>query len=325
MTEPSPAAGSAAWTREAAHRYCRQLARSHYENFTVGSWLIPANRLRHIYAVYAYCRTVDDLGDEAAPGAGASAIDARLSLPDDFGGDTRAYRLALLDRWQAELEACYAGAATHPVMVALSETIAAFDLPPEPFIRLIEANRMDQQVQRYPTYADLLNYCEHSANPVGHLFLYLFGYRDAERQRLADATCTALQLTNFWQDIARDYLEGRLYLPLEDLARFGYAEEDLARGVCNDAFRGLLAFEVARTAELFQTGAALLPALTGPARLDAALFTRGGMAVLAAIRRQRYDVLTARPSLSRRVKAFLFLSTWLGSKLGVGPGRPRHA
>ena len=228
----------------------------------------------------------------------------------------------MLDRWQAELEACYTGTPQHPVIVALQETVQAFDLPPEPFLKLIEANRMDQRAQRYPTYTDLLHYCDHSANPVGHLFLYLFGYRDAERQRWADATCTALQLANFWQDVARDYRKGRIYLPQEDLTRFGYAEAELARGVFNDSFRRLLAFEVERAMALFREGAALVPALDGPSRLDVALFTRGGVALLDAIRKRDYDVLSARPTLSRRRKAALFLSTWLSWKLGRGMGLP---
>ena len=311
-----------AWSREAAHHYCRRLARTHYENFTVGSLLVPRSMLRHVYALYAYCRTVDDLGDEAAPeGANpqSSAPEAAgLGQPGrGFDGDTPAYRLALLEHWQQELEACYAGRPRHPVMVALQETIETFELPREPFFKLIEANRLDQRTQRYPTYADLLYYCDHSANPVGRLFLYLFGYRDAARQRLADATCTALQLTNFWQDLARDLGKGRIYLPLEDLASFGYTEEELAQGVCNEAFRRLLAFEVARAAELFREGAALVPTLAGPAKLDVALFTQGGRAVLEAIRRRDYDVLSARPALSRARKARLFLTTWAGVKLGL--------
>ena len=335
MTSQATATPST-WTTEAARQYCQRLARSHYENFTVGSWLVPKDKLRHIYAVYAYCRTVDDLGDEAAlEGSDPSSLEvdtvsllaARLEgSTGGFGDDDRAYRLALLDLWQAELESCYQGTPTHPVMVALREYIDAFDLPAEPFLKLIEANRMDQRSQRYPIYDDLLHYCDHSANPVGRLFLYLFGYRDEERQKLADATCTALQLANFWQDVARDYLKGRIYLPLEDMARFGYTEEELAQGVVTPEFRQLLAFEVERAMDLFQQGAPLASTLDGVARLDVALFTRGGVAVLEAIRKQRYDVLTARPSLSRARKAGLFLSTWLGWRLGLGfrlPTMPR--
>ena len=316
------------WTTEAARQYCQRLARSHYENFTVGSWLVPRDKLRHIYAVYAYCRTVDDLGDEATVDQGSvppsgpdtiSLLAARLEgSTARFGGDDRAYRLALLDLWQAELEACFSGTPSHPVTVALRESVEAFDLPPEPFLKLIDANRMDQWNQRYPAYDDLLHYCDHSANPVGRLFLYLFGYRDEKRQQMSDATCTALQLTNFWQDVARDYLKGRIYLPLEDIARFGYSEGELARGVVTPAFRDMLAYEVERSMNLFRQGAPLASTLNGVARLDVALFTRGGVAVLEALKKQRYDVLTGRPSLSRARKAGLFLSTWLSWKLGRG-------
>jgi len=271
------------WNPEAAHGYCRRLARSHYENFTVGSLLVPKDKLRHIYAIYAYCRTVDDLGDEATlvPGDSlpletdtVSLVAARLEGSDGVFSDDRAYRLALLDLWQSELEACYSGSPTHPVMVALWETIGAFDLPQEPFLKLIEANRMDQRTERFPTHVDLLHYCDHSANPVGRLFLGLFGYRDEDRQQLSDATCTALQLTNFWQDVARDYRKGRIYLPLEDMAEFGYSEEELARGAVTPEFRRVLAFEVERAMELFRQGASLPSSLDGVARLDVALFTR---------------------------------------------------
>jgi squalene synthase HpnC len=306
-------------TREAAFRYCAVLARSHYENFTVGSRLLPRPYRRHVYALYSYCRWVDDLGDEDS-----WRLDPALVPPPPPGASQSETqrRLELLDWWQSELESCYSGTPTHPVLRALQETIQTFDLPPEPFLKLIEANRLDQRARRYPTYADLLRYCDHSANPVGHLVLYLFGYRDPERQRRSDATCTALQLTNFWQDVARDYQKGRVYLPQEDLLRFGYTEAELAQGVCNDAFRRLLAFQVERATALFQEGAALVPTLRGTAKLDVALFTRGGLAVLAAIRKRDYNVLAARPTLSRRQKGTLFLSTWLGWKLGLGLGLP---
>ncbi len=304
---------------EEAYDYCRRLAQTHYENFTVGSRLLPKPLRPHVYAIYGFCRTVDDLGDEHTAG------DALLPpVSDNTHPDETARRLALLDWWQNELDACYSGteAPTHPVMVALKETVRAFDIPPQPFLKLIEANRMDQANSRYPTYADLLHYCEHSANPVGHLVLHLFGYHDAARQELSDATCTALQLTNFWQDVARDYEKGRIYLPQEDLERFGYSEGELAAGVVNDGWRQLMAFQVERAMGLFRQGAALVETLEGPARFDVALFTRGGVAVLDAIRRQDYNVLSRRPHLSKAAKARLFLSAWLTSKLGLGLGLP---
>jgi squalene synthase HpnC len=316
---PPAAPQDTTWTADAAYRYCERLAQTHYENFTVGSWLLPRAKRRHVHAIYGYCRTVDDLGDEAPPpmvppqGGGRTAAN---------GGTIESGRLELLDRWQAELEACYSGTPSHPVMVALQGTIRTFEIPRQPFLKLIEANRMDQRDKRRPTYHDLLYYCDHSANPVGHLFLYLFGYRDDERRRLSDATCTALQLANFWQDVARDYQKGRIYLPLEDLDRFGYSEAELAQGVENDAFRQLLTFEVDRTMGLFREGAGLVNLLDGPVKLDVALFTRGGVAVLDAIRRQNYNVLTSRPKLSRAHQAGLFLSTWWTWKLGKGRANP---
>ena len=186
-----------------AQQYCRRLARSHYENFSVATWFLPKRLRQHFYNVYAYCRISDDLGDEVG--------DPNLSLQ-------------LLDQWGRELDACYSGHARHPVFVALSETIRLFDIPRKPFADLLNAFRQDQTITRYPTFDDLLGYCQYSANPVGHLVLYLCGYRDAERQSLSDYTCTALQLANFWQDVSRDYAKGRIYLPLEDLGRFGVVE-----------------------------------------------------------------------------------------------------
>ncbi len=265
-----------------AYAYCQRLATSHYENFSVASWLLPRVLRPHVYAVYAYCRGVDDLGDEAE-------------------GD----RLALLDDWETELRRCYNGSARQPAFVALQETVRRFDIPPEPFLRLVEANRMDQRVNRYRTFADLLAYCENSANPVGHLVLYLFGYRDAERQRLSDATCTALQLTNFWQDVRRDLDKGRIYIPLQEMERFGCSEDDLLEGRFDERFRDLMAFQVERTRELFRQGLPLIPAVRGRLRLDLRLFSLGGLAVLDAIEEIGHDVLHRRPKLSRARKAWL--------------------
>ena len=316
---PVTIADSRVHAREDAFRYCEGLARTHYENFTVGSLLVPKDARRHVHVIYAYCRWVDDLGDESAAELSKSLCDTgwrpRAASGLETARDLRAAKLDLLNAWQEDLEACYSGAPSHPVMVALQDTVHRFDIPREPFLKLIEANRMEQRADRYPTYQDLAHYCDHSANPVGRLFLYLFGYRDEERQRLADRTCTALQLANFWQDVARDYRMGRIYIPLEDMARFGYGEEQLARGVVNDEFRRLMAFEVDRARGMFEEGLKLVDMLDGRIRLDVALFTAGGAAVLRAIEEQGYDVLTRRPSLSRARKALLFLSTWARMQL----------
>lgn len=275
-----------------AYRECIALAKSHYENFTVAVWFLPKWLLPHVSAAYAYCRGVDDLGDEAA-------------------GD----RLALLDAWEADLEQCYTGTPSAPHLRALQHTIRAFSLPPEPFRKLVTANRMDQTQLRYATFDDVLHYCEQSANPVGFLYLQLFGYDDEERRRLSDFTCTALQLANFWQDVCRDWDMGRVYLPLEDMERFGYTEEELAEGVCNRAFRDLMAFQVERTQGLFQQGQPLVEMLEGVARLHVKLFGLGGMRVLDAIRGQDYDVLSKRPVVSGRRKAWLLAKTYVGMKL----------
>ena len=275
-----------------AYDQCARLARSHYENFTVASFFLPRGKRMHFYAIYAFCRFVDDLGDE-------------------FEGD----RLRALEYWQAETEACFSGAPEHPYMVALQNTIRTFDIPIEPFLRLIQANRMDQTVTRYPTYGDLDYYCQHSANPVGHLVLYVCGYRDEERQRLSDYTCTALQLANFWQDVSRDYAKGRIYIPLEDMETFGYSEDELARREVTDDFRRLIKFQVERARELFYNGLPLLNTVDDSLKLDIALFSRGGMSVLDWIERQNYDVLTKRPVVGKGKKVFLLLSTLLKLKL----------
>ena len=298
-----------------AYAHCARMARRHYENFTVGGCIAPKAKLPHIYAVYAWCRTVDDLGDEYRP------------PPDAVAGPSLTQRrLAMLDWWQTELDAIYgAGPAPprHPVSIAVRQTVAAFGIPRAPFDRLLHANRIDQGSGRFATLDDVLHYCRHSANPVGHLFLYLFGYDDPERQRLADATCTALQLTNFWQDVARDYRDrNRIYLPQSDMMAYGVSEADIAAGRATPAFRALLRQHCDYAMTLFRQGAPLVASLDRSARLPVALFTRGGVAVLDAIRRQDYDVLASRPALSKSRKARLLASAFLGSRLGRGYGLP---
>jgi squalene synthase HpnC len=273
-----------------AQAWTRNLARTHYENFTVGSWMLPRSKRQHVFNLYAFARTVDDLGDE-------------------FDGD----RLAALNAFEAKLRACHAGAdVEEPLFTALRPTIRKFEIPIEPFLKLIDANRMDQTRKRHATIEDLIYYCDFSANPCGHLFLYAFGYRDKARQSLADCTCTALQLTNFWQDVAVDYRKGRIYLPLEDLRRFGYREEDLAGSVVNDAFRELMRFEIERTRDLFRRGLALADHVRGAVRTDIRLFTRGGMWILDSVEANDFDVYRRRPTLSAGAKARLMLGALLG-------------
>ena len=267
-----------------AQEYCRLLARSHYENFSVASWFLPRELRQHFYNVYAYCRISDDLGDEVG--------DPEVSL-------------RLLEQWGTALDCCYSGYARHPVFVALGETIRKFDIPRQPFADLLKAFRQDQTVTRYASFEDVVGYCQYSANPVGHLVLYLCGYRDAERQALSDYTCTALQLANFWQDVSRDYAKGRIYLPLEDLSQFGVVEADIPAAENPPKFRGLIRFEVERTRDWFRRGYPLVGKVDRKLAIDLELFTRGGEAVLGAIERQNYSVLGKRPAISKMRKLSL--------------------
>jgi len=268
----------------AAYEWCLAFARSHEENFTVISWLLPRELRPHFAAVYAFCRMTDDLGDEAE-------------------GD----RLALLDRWEEEFRRSAAGSA-RPVFAALRDTMARFSIPEEPFLRLIEANRIDQRKNRFETFAELLDYCSYSATPVGRMVLPLLGYHDEERARLADEICVGLQLANFWQDVSVDAAKGRIYIPLEDLRAFGVREEQIFERRLTGSFRLLMRHEVLRARGYFERGRRLEELVDRRVRLDVRLFRLGGEAVLDAIARQCYDVLTRRPRVSGRRKAWLALS-----------------
>jgi squalene synthase HpnC len=261
-----------------AREYCEHLARTHYENFPVATLLLPERLRPHFYAVYAYCRWADDLGDET--------------------GDP-ARSLWLLERWELELQACYEGRARHPVFVALADTVKQLDIPVQPFADLITAFRQDQTTTRYDSFEGVLGYCRYSANPVGRLVLYVCGYRDPELQRLSDFTCTALQLANFWQDVRRDYAIGRIYLPLDAMARHGYSEAELAANRFNQRFATLLAEMVQRTWGLFEQGLPLVERVDRRLAVDIELFSRGGMEILRMIERQNYDVLSRRPHLTK--------------------------
>ena len=278
-------------SREQAREYCRRLARSHYENFSVATWFLPGRLRQHFCNVYAYCRISDDLGDEV--------------------GDTGA-ALALLDQWEAELNACYDGHPKHPVFVALAETVETFKIPKHEFSDLLRAFRQDQTVTRYESFDDLLGYCRYSANPVGHLVLYLCGYSDAERQQLSDFTCTALQLANFWQDVSVDYAKGRIYLPIESLRRFGMSEEDIACNRNTQAFREMMKFEVERARQWFHRGLPLVEKVARELAIDLELFSRGGQEVLNSIERQDFAVLGQRPVISKPRKLALIARAALG-------------
>jgi squalene synthase HpnC len=267
-----------------ARAYCGDLTRTHYENFSVATLLLPRRLLPHFQSVYAYCRWADDLGDET-------------------GGGERA--LGLLRWFRAELLRCYDGTPRHPVMVALARTIDRFAIPPTPFLDLLHAFEQDQRVQRYDTYAQLLDYCRYSANPVGHLVLYLCGCHDERRALLSDRICTGLQLANFWQDVARDLDIGRVYLPAEDRRRFGYADDDLETRRFTPAFAELMRFEVERARSLFDEGLALVPLVPADVQADIELFAQGGLAILRKIEEANYDVWKTRPVLSKREKVAL--------------------
>lgn len=267
-----------------AYAYCERLARSHYENFSVATWFLPKSLRQHFYNVYSYCRISDDLGDET--------------------GNTSA-SLQLLDEWEQELEACYQGSPRHPVFVALAATVRQFNIPKQTFADLLTAFRQDQRVTRYQTFDDLLRYCRYSANPVGHLVLYLGGYRDDERQRLSDFTCTALQLANFWQDVSPDYEKGRIYLPLEDLRNHGVGESDIAHKNNSAQFIEMMRFEVQRAREWFERGLPLVNQVSRDLAIDIELFSRGGQEILNAIERQNYAVLGNRPAISKARKLAL--------------------
>jgi squalene synthase HpnC len=267
-----------------AYSYCERLARTHYENFSVATWFLPKRLRQHFFNVYAYCRISDDLGDETGNPAAS---------------------LQLLDQWESELNSCYSGNPRHPVFVALAGTVREFEIPKHEFSDLLTAFRQDQTVTRYETFDDLLGYCHYSANPVGHLVLYLCGYRDPERQQLSDFTCTALQLANFWQDVSVDYDKGRIYLPLESLRKFQVTEADIANKNNSPQFREMMRFEVDRARDWFNRGLPLIGNVSRELAIDIELFSRGGQEILNAIERQDYAILGRRPAISKSRKLAL--------------------
>jgi squalene synthase HpnC len=273
-------------TLDEARAWCRQLAETHYENFHVATWFLPKALRPHFHAIYAYCRVSDDLGDEVGRTAEA---------------------LALLEQWGEELEACYAGQARHPVFVALAETIRECSIPKEPFADLLVAFRRDQTVTRYATMEDVLEYCRYSANPVGRLVLYACGEADEEKFLLSDATCSALQLANFWQDVREDWARGRVYLPQKDMEFFRVSDTIIAEGNATPEFRALMHCEVNYARELFEQGLPLIGMVNRDLALDLDLFSRGGLEILRAIEIRDYDVLSTRPAISKATKVSLAL------------------
>jgi squalene synthase HpnC/squalene synthase HpnD len=278
---------------ETAQRYTRWLATHHYENFGVVSWLLPRDLHQHFYNVYAYCRWSDDIGDE-------------INDP--------ARSLELFRAWEEDLRHCWRHGEQplHPVFIALRETVREKHTPLKLYLDLLKAFRQDQKVQRYPTWDAVLNYCVYSANPVGRLVLHLCDYRDEERQKLSDFTCTALQLANFWQDVGRDLEKGRIYIPLEELAAHGLTEDDIINRRFDRRYVALMQSLIGRTREMFAEGLPLSDKVDSDLRTDIELFSRGGIAILNAIEASGYNTLSRRPSLSKWTKASL-----LARALGV--------
>ena len=278
------------FSRDESLAYTRWLATTHYENFHVASLLLPRRLHQDFYDVYGFCRWADDLGDEI--------------------GDT-AQSLRLLAWWRGELRAMYAGRATHPVFVALTETVERHSLPERHFDDLIKAFEQDQTVTRYRNWEEVFAYCRYSANPVGRLVLGLCGYRDEERGRLSDATCTALQLANFWQDVTVDLAKGRIYIPLEVMGRHAYTEQDLRALRFTPAFAGVMRECVDVARGLFLEGLPLSDKVSRRLALDVRLFSRGGLRVLDKIEAQGYNVLARRPAVSRSERMRLLFGTLL--------------
>jgi squalene synthase HpnC len=288
---------------ESAQLFCRKLARSHYENFSVVSTLLPRRLRQDFCNVYAFCRTADDLGDEIRD---------------------REQATAQLEYLRELTRQSYAGSNETTLFAALWTTITKHDIPIEPFLDLIDAFEQDQRVTRYATFSQLLDYCSRSANPVGRIVLYICGYRDEQRQLLSDFTCSSLQLANFWQDVRRDLIElDRIYVPMETMRRFDVAEDQLREAMATndpgpgflDRYRAMIRFEVDRTSAMFDRGEELLPLIDSSVRGHIGLFGKGGRAILQAIRDQNYDTLTSRPRLSRLQKSRLLISA-VGAKLG---------
>jgi squalene synthase HpnC len=263
-----------------AQRYTRWLANHHYENFNVVSRLLPRRLHQHFYNVYAYCRWSDDLGDEV---------------------ETPMRALALLHAWEDDLRSVYqpGSGPSHPVLIALRETIRAKNIPMQPFSDLLRAFRQDQRIHRYPSWDSVLDYCVYSANPVGRLVLYLCDYRDEARQKLSDYTCTALQLANFWQDVSRDLEKGRIYIPLDALAEHGLAESDITARKFDARYVALMKSLIARTRALFSSGLPLAETVEPFLRVDLEMFSRGGLAILDAIEASGYNTLAHRPALTK--------------------------
>lgn len=277
-------------------KYCEEIAKDHYENFPVASLLLPKDKRRYIYSIYAFARAADDFADE----------------PGIMGGNEK--RLALLDEWNQKLKECYKGKAYDPVFIALGKTVEDCRIPIDTLESLLKAFRQDVLKSRYTTFDEVLDYCSNSANPVGRLVLMVFGSHDEELFKYSDKICTALQLTNFWQDAAVDLQKDRVYLPEEDIKRFGYTYDKLFDKVYDSSFIELMKFQVNRTRRLFEEGKKLINAASKNAKLkklakELKLTWLGGNKILDKIEEINYNTLAKRPVISKTEKIKLFLFT----------------
>ncbi|MBI2118508.1 MAG: squalene synthase HpnC [Elusimicrobia bacterium] len=280
-------------TLEESFRFCENLAKKHYENFPVGSFLVPKEKRKYVWAIYAFARTADDFADEGR-----------------FKGETLddiKKRLNQLDEWEVSLDSCISGRSDHPIFIALSETISKLALPPQLLKDLLTAYRMDVEKNRYKNFEEVLYYCKHSANPVGRLVLTIFGYQDRALHQLSDHICTALQLTNFWQDIAIDFKKDRIYLPQDQMLHFGVSEEDLKKENFNESFKKLLYFCSQKTSDLFNQGLPLTELVGKDLRIEMKLTWLGGTAILRKIEERDYNVFKFRPVITWKDKFCLLL------------------
>lgn len=281
-----------------AFAYCERMARSHYENFPVGSLLIPVDKRKYVYSIYAFARTADDFADEGY----------------DEDGLDEAGRLAALADWERKLEASYRGEASHPVFIALAETARELQLPVRLFRDLLSAFKQDVTKRRYANFDELLDYCGRSANPIGSLILLLFGYREERFHKLSDSICTGLQLVNFWQDVAVDIRKDRIYLPLNEMAEFGVSVDDLRDGRSSERTAALFKLQVERTKKYFEDGRPLPGMVNGRLAFELRLTWLGGMRILRRIEEQDYNTLKTRPVITGWDKIVLLLRSLIGRK-----------
>ena len=278
------------WSVDRAYEYCERLARSHYENFPVGSALIPKRLRKHFYSIYAFARIADDFADEG--------------YGQGYGENER---LDLLNEWRRMLMESLVGRARHPVFVALARTASEFDLPAVLFEDLLSAFAQDVTVRRYESFDQVLDYCRRSANPIGRLILLLFGYRDDQRHQWSDDICTALQLTNHWQDVGVDLEKDRIYLPQDELSRFELSADDLMRRDASDRFKQLMKSEVERARAMFARGKPLCTSVSGRLGLELRSVWLGGMRILDRVEKNGWDVFAGRPVITSTDKLKILL------------------